>query len=109
MCNAALEVSSVDTNIEVFANQQIVVCQCIRIYRIRTSFISFSLSKWVECSPMVRVTWVQSQVTSYQNLFKIVLDTSLLKLSNRRYASRVKWSNPGKGVEPFPTSRCRSY
>ena len=23
--------------------------------------------------------------------------------------SRVKWSNPGKGVAPFPTPRCSSY
>ena len=30
-----------------------------------------------------------------------------LKLSNIRYVSRVKWSNPGKGVAP-PTPRCSS-
>ena len=29
---------------------------------------------------------------------KMILDTS-----------RVKWTNPGKGVVPFPTSRCSSY
>ena len=27
-----------------------------------------SLVHWVECSPMVRETWVQSQVASYQRL-----------------------------------------
>ena len=32
-----------------------------------------------------------------------------LTLSNIRYAPRVKWRNPGKGVEPFPTPRCSSY
>ena len=32
-----------------------------------------------------------------------------LTLSNIRYVSRVKWSNPGKGVAPSPTSRCSSY
>ena len=32
-----------------------------------------------------------------------------LTLSNIRYISRVKWSNPGKGVVPSPTPRCRSY
>ena len=32
-----------------------------------------------------------------------------LKLSNIRFISRVKWSNLGKGVAPFPTPRCRSY
>ena len=26
-----------------------------------------------------------------------------------RYVSRVKWSNPGKGVAPSPTPRCSSY
>ena len=32
-----------------------------------------------------------------------------LKLSIIRYLSRVKWSNPGKGVVPSPTPRCSSY
>ena len=32
-----------------------------------------------------------------------------LTLSIIRYLSRVKWSNPGKGVAPFPTSQCSSY
>ena len=32
-----------------------------------------------------------------------------LTFSNIRYVSRVKWSNPGKGVAPSPTSRCSSY
>ena len=32
-----------------------------------------------------------------------------LTLSNIRYISRVKWSNPGKGVAPSPTPRCSSY
>ena len=32
-----------------------------------------------------------------------------LTLSNIRYESRVKWSNPGKGVAPYPTPRCSSY
>ena len=40
---------------------------------------------------------------------KMVLDTSLLILSNIRYVSRLKWSNPGKGVVPSPTSQCSSY
>ena len=34
---------------------------------------------------------------------------SCLTLSNIRYVSRVKWSNPGKGVVPSPIPRCRSY
>ena len=32
-----------------------------------------------------------------------------LTLSNIRYVSRVKWSNPGKGVAPSPTPCCSSY
>ena len=32
-----------------------------------------------------------------------------LTLSIIRYVSRVKWSNPGKGVTPSPTPRCSSY
>ena len=38
---------------------------------------------------------------------KIVLDA--LALSIIRYGSRVKWSNPGKGVAPSPTPWCSSY
>ena len=34
---------------------------------------------------------------------------SCLTLSIIRYVSRVKWSNPGKGVAPSPTPRCSSY
>ena len=32
-----------------------------------------------------------------------------LTLSNIRYVSRVRWSNPGKEVAPTPTPRCSSY
>ena len=32
-----------------------------------------------------------------------------LTLSNIRYVPSVKWSNPGKGVAPFPIPQCRSY
>ena len=32
-----------------------------------------------------------------------------LTLSNVRHVSRVKWSNPGKGVAPSPTPWCSSY
>ena len=35
--------------------------------------------------------------------------TPCLTLSNIRYVSRVKWSNPGKGVAPSPTPLCCSY
>ena len=32
-----------------------------------------------------------------------------LTLSIIRYGSRVKWSNPGKGVAPSPTHLCSRY
>ena len=32
-----------------------------------------------------------------------------LTLSTIRYGSRVKWSDPGKGVAPSSTRRCSSY
>ena len=32
-----------------------------------------------------------------------------LTLNNLRYVSRVKLSNPGKGVASSPTPRCSSY
>ena len=50
----------------------------------------------LECSPMARETWVQSQVESYQRLKKWYLMPPCLTLSIIRYGSRVKYSNPGK-------------
>ena len=32
-----------------------------------------------------------------------------LTLNNIKYVSRVKWSNPGKGVAPSPTPWCSGY
>ena len=58
--------------------------------------IKNSLASWVACSLIVHVTWVQSQVTSYQRLKKWSLIPPCLTLSIIRYVSRVKWSNPGK-------------
>ena len=40
---------------------------------------------------------------------KMVLDTSLLNTQHLRYISRVKWSNPRKGVVPSLTPQCSSY
>ena len=54
-------------------------------------------------------TWVQSQVESYQRLKKCYSIPPYLTHSNIRYVSKVKWSNPGKGVTLFPTPRCSSY
>ena len=62
-----------------------------------------------QCSAMVRETWIQSQVASYQRLLKWYLIPPCLTLNNIRYVSRLKWSNPKKGVAPSLTPRCSSY
>ena len=54
-------------------------------------------------------TWVQPQVELYQRLKKWYLMLPCLTLSIIRYVSRVKWSNPGKGVAPSPTPWWSSY
>ena len=72
--------------------------------------VTGSLDLWVECLLMVWETKVQSQVESYQKLFKKwYLIPPYLTLSIIRYISRVKWSNPGKGVAPSPTPWYNSY
>ena len=43
--------------------------------------LTSSLAKWVECSPIVWETWVQSQVASYQRLLKWHLIPPCLTLS----------------------------
>ena len=44
-----------------------------------------------------------------KDLKKWYLIPPCLTLGIIRYASRVKWRNPGKGVAPSPTPRCSSY
>ena len=68
-----------------------------------------TLALWVECSPMARETGIQSLVESYQRLKKWFLIPPYLTLSIIRYVSRLKWSNPEKGVTPSPTTQCGSY
>ena len=60
----------------------------------------------VRMFPMAREIWVKSQVESYQRLKKLYLMSSCLTLSIIRFRSRVKWSNPRKGVAPSPTPWC---
>ena len=81
----------------------------IRVIIIVCSRITGSLALWVECSLVVRETGVQSQVTSYQRLRKWYLIPPSITLSNIRHVSRVKWSNPEKGVASSPTPWCSSY
>ena len=40
---------------------------------------------------------------------KWVLDVSLLNTQHYKVPIKDKWSNPGKGVAPFPTPQCSSY
>ena len=54
-------------------------------------------------------TGVQSQVESYQRLKKMILDTALLNTQLCKVVSRVKWSNPRKGVASSPSTRYSSY
>ena len=44
-------------------------------------------------------------VESYQRFPKWYLMLPGLTLSIIKYGSRIKWSNPGKGVAPSPTPR----
>ena len=62
-----------------------------------------------KCSQIIWKTGVQSQIELYQRLKKLYLMPPCLTLSFIRYGSRVKWSNPGKGVTPSPTPQCSSY
>ena len=52
---------------------------------------------------------IQSHVGSYQRLKKWYLLPLCFALSIMRYVSRVKLSNPGKGVALSPTPRYSSY
>ena len=67
------------------------------------------LAWWLECSPMVRESKVQSQVKSYQRLKTRYLMLPCLSLSIIRCGSRVKWNNRGNAVAPSPTPWCSSY
>ena len=58
---------------------------------------------------MAQKTGVKSLVESYQRLKKWSLMPPCLTFSIIKYISRVKWSNPGKGVVPSPIPRCSSY
>ena len=54
-------------------------------------------------------TWVQSKVESSQRLKKWYLMIPCLTLRIIRYGSRVKWSNPEKGIAPSPTPQYSSF
>ena len=71
--------------------------------------LDWAIGLVVECLPMARETGVLSQIESYQRLKKWYLIPPYWTLSIIRYISRVKWSNPGKGVAPSLTPWYSSY
>ena len=71
--------------------------------------LGYILLNYCLLSAMARETLVQSQIASYQILKKWYLMPPCLTLSIIRYRSRVKRSNPGKGVAPSPIPWCSSY
>ena len=67
------------------------------------------LAYWIGCLPMAREIKGQSLVKLYQRLLKkSYLIPPCLTLGIISYGSRVKWSNPGKGVASSPTPQCSS-
>ena len=62
-------------------------------------FLIGSFAKWVECSPMVQETGVQSQVESYQRLKKMVLDITLL--NKVRIKGKVEQSKEWISALPY--------
>ena len=53
--------------------------------------------------------WGSIQVELYQRLKKWYLMLPCLTLCIIRHVSRVKWSNPGKGIAFSPTPQCSNY
>ena len=72
-------------------------------------YIYIERERVLKCTPMAPQTWIESQVESYQRLKLWYLMPPGLTFSIVRYGSRIKWSNPGKGVTPSPTPWFRSY
>ena len=98
-----LEVSNVSSHTEELRyNETVCLWMTIYIY----IYIYIYMVLLVECSPMAQKTGVWSQVESYQRPQKRYLITPFLTLSTIRYVSRVKWSNPEKGVASYSTSWC---
>ena len=40
---------------------------------------------------------------------RMVLDAFLLNMQDYKIRIKGKWSNPGKGIAPFPTPQCSNY
>ena len=100
---------SIMSVVELFGKEKLLFIICGKILCLWILYTVGFMAKGVECSPMVRETWVQSYVASYQRHKRWYLIPPCLTLSSIRYVSRVKWSNPGKGVALSPTLPCSSY
>ena len=75
-----------------------------------TNHIHLIYMYWPNVLPMARKTEIQSQMKSYQRHKKWYLIPPCLTLNTKRYISRAKWSNPGKGAVPTNnTPRCSNY
>ena len=64
------------------------MCVCVCVCVCACVCVPAHFNKWVECSPMVWETWVQSQVASYQRLYKWYLIPPCLK--TQQYKVRIK-------------------
>ena len=69
-------------------------------------FLGTNSGHWpqrLECSPMARETWVQSQVESYQKTLKMVLDTTLLNTQHYkvRFKGKVEQSWEWSSALPY--------
>ena len=73
----------------------------IRFYR------TIGLMSWVFANSLGDRCSIPCRVIP--RLKKWYLIPSCLALSIIRYGSRVKWTNPGKGVATSPATRCSSY
>ena len=92
----------------------------------KTTNKKFSKQKWEEKEQYVynkrqnnefahEMTWTQNSPDDQGSISgrfilktqKMILDVALL--STQHYKMRVKLSNPGNGLAPSPTLRCRSY
>ena len=71
--------------------------------------LSGSFHPMITFTQHIYVYVYQSQVKSYQRLRKLYLMPPCLTLSIISYGSRLRWSNPGKGVMASSILRCSSY
>ena len=93
-----------------FTVKQVIQCHQCRSCYLFSSY-QYIITYW-SIGPAVRVftngPGDQGSSRVNQRLKKWYLMSPRLALSIIRYGLKVKWINPGKGVTPSPTPRCRS-